>query len=69
MIGLAGWGLRPSELCALRADQVNFGQEDEKYPHLVFQEGERKNGPGTVSLLIGIENLTARTDTLADDPD
>jgi integrase len=68
VIGLAGWGLRPSELCALRADQVNFGHEGEEHPHLVFQEGERKNGPGTVSLLVGVDDLTARIDVLADEP-
>lgn len=69
VVGLAGWGLRPSELCALRADQVHLGQEDAEHPHLVFQEGERKNGPGTVSLLIGIDDLTARIDALAEEGD
>jgi integrase len=69
VVGLAGWGLRPSELCALRADQVNFEHKDEEHPHLVFQEGERKNGPGTVSLLIGVDALTARIDILADEGD
>jgi integrase len=69
VIGLAGWGLRPSELCALRANQINFGRDDGKHPYLEFGEGERKNGPGTVALLVGIDALTVRIDALTDDPD
>jgi integrase len=65
VIGLAGWGLRPSELCALRASQINFGHEDGEHPHLEFGEGERKNGPGTVALLVGVDELTACIDALA----
>jgi integrase len=69
VVGLAGWGLRPSELCALRADQVVFGYGDGEHPHLEFGEGERKNGPGTVALLVGVDELTVRIDALTDDPD
>jgi integrase len=65
VVGLAGWGLRPSELCALRANQINLGRDDSGYPHLEFGEGERKNGPGTVSLLVGVDELTTRIDALA----
>jgi integrase len=66
--GLAGWGLRPSELCALRAEQVVLGRENGEYPYLEFGEGERKNGPGTVALLVGVDELTTRIDTLAAEP-
>jgi integrase len=68
VVGLAGWGLRPSELCALRAEQVVLGHENDEYPYLAFGEGERKNGPGTVALLVGVDELAARIDALAEDP-
>ena len=61
VVGLAGWGLRPSELCSLRADQLVLAPED-GVPYVEFQEGERKNGPGTVSLLVGLDALEARLD-------
>jgi len=64
VVGLAGWGLRPSELAALHRDQVVLDADD---PHLRFED--RKNGPGTVSLLYGLADLAARLDDLADDPD
>ena len=67
VVGLAGWGLRPSELCALRAEQVVLGRENGEYPYLEFGEGERKNGPGTVALLVGIDELSARIDALSED--
>jgi integrase len=67
VIGLAGWGLRPSELCALRADQVALGRENGEYSYLEFGEGERKNGPGTVALLVGVDQLAAQIDALAAD--
>jgi integrase len=69
VIGLAGWGLRPSELCALRASQINgVGREDGEHPHFEFGEGERKNGPGTVALLVGVDELTTRIDALVNEP-
>ena len=68
VVGLAGWGLRPSELCALRAEQVVLAREDGEYPYIEFGEGERKNGPGTVALLVGTGELTDRIDALAEDP-
>lgn len=61
VVGLAGWGLRPSELCSLRADQLVLAPED-GVPYVEFEEGERKNGPGTVSLLVGLDALEARLD-------
>lgn len=64
VVGLAGWGLRPSELAGLHRDQVQLAVDD---PHLAFEE--RKNGPGTVALIYGLAELAARLDDLAADPD
>ena len=69
VIGLAGWGLRPSEICALRAEQVVLTHGNGKYPYIGFGEGERKNGPGTVALLAGVDELTDRIDALAEAPE
>lgn len=69
VIGLAGWGLRPAELCALRADQLVLHPEDDNQPYIQFADGERKNGPGTVALLVGRDVLHARLETLADQSD
>lgn len=67
MVWLAGWALHPSELCALRAEQVMLGRENAEYPCLEFSEGERKNGPGTVALLVGVDEIAARIDALSED--
>lgn len=64
VVGLAGWGLRPSELASLEADQIRLDPEDDIRPYLEFEE--RKNGPGTVSLLVGAEHLQERVDELAE---
>ena len=62
VVGLAGWGLRPNELAALHASQLELDPEDGA-PYLQFEE--RKNGPGTVSLLFGVDALERRIDELA----
>ncbi|WP_432419619.1 site-specific integrase [Halobacterium zhouii] len=64
VVGLAGWGLRPNELAALHASQLELSPE-EGAPYLEFEE--RKNGPGTVSLLFGVDALERRIDELAVD--
>ncbi len=69
VIGLAGWGLRPAELCALRADQFVLDPEDDDRPYIQFADGERKNGPGTVALLVGVNVLETRLETLSDRSD
>ncbi|UWG49157.1 XerD/XerC family integrase (plasmid) [Halanaeroarchaeum sp. HSR-CO] len=63
IVALAGWGLRPNEVAALHARQLVLDEDD---PHLEFDEG-RKNGPGTVALLVGLEELATRLDDLAVD--
>lgn len=50
----------------MRAEQVNFDHENGEYPYLEFGENERKNGPGTVTLLAGFDEIITRIDTLAD---
>ncbi|WP_424009249.1 tyrosine-type recombinase/integrase [Haloferax denitrificans] len=64
VLGLAGWGLRPNELASLRASQFVLTGDD---PHIEFEE--RKNGPGTVALLYGVDAVAARIDALAADDD
>nr|WP_152419042.1 tyrosine-type recombinase/integrase [Haloferax alexandrinus] len=63
VVALAGWGLRPSEVAALHVDQVVLDTED---PHLSFGDGERKNGPGEVTLLYGVDVVANRIDVLSD---
>lgn len=60
VVALTGWGLRPSEVAALRAEQFVLDPEDDAVPYLKFEEGDRKNGPGTVSLLVGASLAAAR---------
>lgn len=70
VVGLAGWGLRPSELAALRGNQLVFnprGRDSETregtqkfHPYITFGDGERKNGPGSVSMLAGADLLNDR---------
>lgn len=62
VVALAGWGLRSGEVARLHQSQVvGLGSDD---PHLAFDE--RKNGPGTVSLLYGVDILADRLDVLVD---
>jgi len=63
VVALAGWGLRPSEVAALHVDQVVLDAED---AHLSFCDGERKNGPGEVALLYGVDVVADRIDSLSD---
>lgn len=56
IVGLAGWGLRPDELARLNASQIQLDQEDP-----VIEFDSRKNGPGSVSILYGWEQLAERT--------
>ena len=54
VIGLCAWGLRIGELAALHRSQLQEGDP----PYIQFDE--RKNGPGSVSLLYGTEVLDDR---------
>jgi integrase len=69
LLALAGWGLRPVEACRLHVDQLVLDPDEDDVPHLVFEAGERKNARrtrNTVELLVGLEAVEARIDTLAD---
>lgn len=65
VVGLAGWGLRPSELAALHVEQLTLDGDD---PHVAFGD-ERKNGPGTVAMLYGREAVADRVASLAAEDD
>lgn len=60
VLSLAAWGLRPNEVASLHRDQVKNLAADEDvndgYPYIEFGT-ERKNGPGTVTVLFGQETL------------
>jgi integrase len=56
VLALGAWGLRPNEVAALTADQFVIGDDDDD--RIVFEE--RKNGPGEVTVLFGIDVLTQR---------
>lgn len=69
VVGVCGWGLRPSEVCALHTRQLRLNPKDDDEPYIEFGEGERKNGPGTVALLAGLDTLRARVDALGENDD
>ncbi|SFL68567.1 hypothetical protein SAMN04487950_4602 [Halogranum rubrum] len=65
VVALAGWGLRASEAAALHVSQFNRDVADDDVPYIAFEN--RKNGPGEVSVLFGLDILDARIDELAKD--
>jgi site-specific recombinase XerD len=65
VVALAGWGLRASEVAALHVSQFNRDVADDDVPYIAFEN--RKNGPGEVSVLFGLDVLDARIDELASD--
>ncbi|SEP12573.1 hypothetical protein SAMN04487948_11550 [Halogranum amylolyticum] len=60
VVALAGWGLRASEVAALHVSQFNRDVADDDVPYIAFKN--RKNGPGEVSVLFGLDVLDARID-------
>lgn len=52
VIALCAWGLRAGEVAALHEDQLHL---DNEKPHIAFDE--RKNGPGTVAVVYGAEEV------------
>lgn len=56
IIALAAWGLRANEVAALHIDQIDRKGDD--VPRIEFYE--RKNGPGSVSILYGMDVLDER---------
>jgi len=64
VIGVCGWGLRPSEVCAVHRRQLTLSPDEDdpegSDPYIEFGEDDRKNGPGTVALLVGTDELRRR---------
>jgi integrase len=64
-VALAGWGLRASEVAALHVSQFHRDVPEDDVPFITFDS--RKNGPGEVSLLYGMDVFDSRIDELAED--
>jgi integrase len=56
VLALGAWGLRPNEVASLSLDQ--FVLTDDEDNRIVFEQ--RKNGPGEVALLFGVDVLNQR---------
>ena len=56
VLALGAWGLRPNEVASLTLDQ--FVLDDDEGNRIVFKQ--RKNGPGEVAVLFGIDVLKQR---------
>ena len=65
VVALAAWGLRASEVASLHVSQFDRDVPEDDVPFIAFES--RKNGPGEVSLLFGLDILDSRIDELADD--
>lgn len=65
VVACCGWGLRPSEVASLHIRQLNLDPDGDSDPYIEFGSGERKNGPGTVALLAGLETVKDRIEALA----
>jgi integrase len=71
VIGVCGWGLRPSEVASLHVNQLVLDppeDDPEAGPYIEFGS-ERKNGPGTVALLTGLEDVDAQIDAVVEEAD
>ncbi|WP_137286177.1 tyrosine-type recombinase/integrase [Halorussus salinisoli] len=67
VVALAAWGLRANEVAALHASQFVRDVGEDEAPYVTFEE--RKNGPGEVNLVYGLDALDARLEQLADRDD
>jgi integrase len=56
VLALGAWGLRPNEVASLSIDQ--FELSDDQDNRIIFEQ--RKNGPGEVAVLFGVEILKQR---------
>jgi len=56
VLALGAWGLRPNEVASLTLDQ--FVLDDDEDNRIVFEQ--RKNGPGEVAVLFGVDVLKQR---------
>ncbi|MDR5657748.1 tyrosine-type recombinase/integrase [Halodesulfurarchaeum sp. HSR-GB] len=60
---LAAWGLRTGEVARLKSNQIILDED----PRIEFES--RKNGPGSVSLIYGLDPLADRLDQLVENGD
>jgi len=62
VLGLGAWGLRPDEVASLHVSQFVFDTEndDGSYSDDYIEFEERKNGPGTVNLMFGVDAVQDR---------
>jgi len=65
VVGLAGWGLRTGEVAALHQTQIVLDDLDD--PYIEFKQ--RKNGPGTVSIIYGLDELADQIGERSKNPD
>jgi integrase len=65
VIGYCVWGVRTKELAGVHVDQIHLDPQD---PHVAFEESQRKNGPGEVSLMFGINALGQLLDKRSNQP-
>ncbi|NHN61353.1 MULTISPECIES: hypothetical protein [Halorussus] len=63
VVALAAWGLRANEVAALHVSQFVRDVGEGEVPYVTF--AERKNGPGEVNLVYGLDALDDRLDELA----
>ncbi|MFC4451525.1 tyrosine-type recombinase/integrase [Halorussus aquaticus] len=66
VVALAAWGLRANEVASLHLSQIERDVAEDDTPYVTFEE--RKNGPGEVNLVYGLDALDARlADLVGDD--
>jgi len=62
IVALAAWGLRANEVARLHHDQIQRPEDSDEAAYVTFDE--RKNGPGEVSVLYGLDVVDDRIDEL-----
>lgn len=67
VVALAAWGLRANEVASLHVSQVVRDVGEDEAPYVTFEE--RKNGPGEVNLVYGLDALDDRIAVLAERED
>jgi len=65
VIGYCVWGVRTKELSAVHVDQITLDVHDS---YIEFEEPDRKNGQGQVSLMFGLDALANLLDERAQRP-
>ncbi|MFC6875468.1 hypothetical protein [Halobellus marinus] len=66
VIGYCVWGVRTQELAPTHVRQIDLDSEE---PKIQFEDRDRKNGLGEVSLLFGLDKLGTLLDKRARQPD